>query len=53
MNEPDDFAINAVIDGRLFIDENGCFITPEEMFFDYHSETDFSMDYLDYMEVAE
>jgi len=43
----DDSAINAIVDGRAFLDNNGCLLTSEEAFFDYHSETDFSMDYLD------
>lgn len=46
----DDKIVDALIDGRLFIDENGCLITPDEHYFGYHSETDFSMDYLDYQD---
>jgi hypothetical protein len=44
----DDKVIDAIIDGRAFLSENGCVLTADEVFFGYHSETDFSMDYLDY-----
>lgn len=43
----DDAVINAICEGRLFLDENGCVLTPDEVFFGYHSETDFSMDNCD------
>ena len=46
----DDCVVDGIIDGRLFLDGNGAVITPEEFFFGYHSETDFSMDYLDYQD---
>lgn len=44
----DDKVINAICEGRLFLDSNGLVLTPNEVFFGYHSETDFSMDGQDY-----
>jgi hypothetical protein len=43
----DEKVIDAIIDGRLFLADNGCVLTADEVFFGYHSETDFSMDHLD------
>jgi hypothetical protein len=34
-SQVDDKAWEAVADGRLFIDEYGCFLSPEEMFLGY------------------
>lgn len=46
----DDKVIDAICDGRAFLSDNGCVLTADEVFFDYKSEADFSMDHLDYQD---
>ena len=46
----DDKVIDAILDGRAFLSDDGLVLTAEELLLDYKPEADFSADHLDYDE---